>query len=379
MPPRSPDAEPSRVSKACSRTARAPRTSFRTPPGGASLRWPRCTGFRAAASGSVSGRSRRPRFGSGSPASSRSFLPSAETSDLDRLEREAAETADAARAAAGERDGLAEQARLARERLVSLERVLAEQEGLPPAARALAERGAKLALAALEIDPGSERAVAAALRAGASAVLADDPHAALELLEKARAEGLGSLTVLAGRDPQELVVGAPGRAARPPPRRARAVRDHRRVRLRPRARRAVVRRRDRGGGAARARGEAPRARSRGGGARGEPRATPRPGRRRPAPGPRAAEAAFGRTPSRARRPAIDRDLLARLEAAARGLESRDRVLRARGGALRRAAAGAGRRRRAPLRRARRRAPAPGSGRGRAAAGARGGERARDDR
>ena len=88
------------------------------------------------------------------------------TSDLDRLEREAAETAAAARAAAGERDELVERARLANERLRSLERALAEQEGLPPAARALAERGAKLALAALEIDPGSERAVAAALALG---------------------------------------------------------------------------------------------------------------------------------------------------------------------------------------------------------------------
>jgi chromosome segregation protein len=129
----------------------------------------------------------------------------AETGDLDRLEREAASTAAASRAAAGERDDLVERVRLARERLRSLERVLAEQEGLPPAARALAERGARLALEALEIEPGSERAVAAALRARASAVLADDPRAAFDLLERARAEGLGSLTVLAGRDPQELV------------------------------------------------------------------------------------------------------------------------------------------------------------------------------
>jgi chromosome segregation protein len=125
--------------------------------------------------------------------------------DVGRLEREAAETAAAARRAASERDALAEQARLAAERLRSVERVLAEQEGLPPAARALAEKGSKLVLAELDVEPGSERAVAAALRGRASAVLADDAEAALELIEEARAEGLGSLTVFAGADPQDLV------------------------------------------------------------------------------------------------------------------------------------------------------------------------------
>jgi len=125
--------------------------------------------------------------------------------DAARLERDALEAAAAARLAARERDELAQSADVARERLRSLERVLAEQEGLPPAARALAEGGARLAFGALEIEPGSERAVAAALRARASAVLAEDPRAALALLERASADGLGSLTVLAGCDPQELV------------------------------------------------------------------------------------------------------------------------------------------------------------------------------
>ncbi|MDQ3379136.1 MAG: AAA family ATPase [Actinomycetota bacterium] len=128
-----------------------------------------------------------------------------ETDGRRELERTAFESAAVARRAAAERDGLAEQARLTGERLRALERVLAEQEGLPPAARALAERGARLALGALEVEAGSERAVAAALRTRASAVLADHPLAALELLERARAEGLGSLTVLAGANPQELV------------------------------------------------------------------------------------------------------------------------------------------------------------------------------
>ncbi len=128
-----------------------------------------------------------------------------ETDSRRALEREAAECSSAARHAATERDRLGEQARLAEERLRALERVLAEQEGLPPAARALAERGARLALGALEIEPGSERAVAAALRSRASAVLAENPGVGLELLERARTEGLGSLIVLAGAEPQELV------------------------------------------------------------------------------------------------------------------------------------------------------------------------------
>src|SRR5439155_27195473 len=50
-----------------------------------------------------------------------------------------------------------------------------------------------------------ERAVAAALGARASALVADDAKSALELLERADAAGLGSLRVLAGRDPRELV------------------------------------------------------------------------------------------------------------------------------------------------------------------------------
>jgi chromosome segregation ATPase len=132
-----------------------------------------------------------------------------DTRDDDRavadLERAATEAAAAARVAARDRDDLAERARLSRERTRAVERVLAEQEGLPPAARALAEGGERLALAGLEVPPGSERAVAAALGPRASAVLAPDARAGLRLLEQARAAGLGSLVVLAGRRPQELV------------------------------------------------------------------------------------------------------------------------------------------------------------------------------
>jgi chromosome segregation ATPase len=98
-----------------------------------------------------------------------------------------------------------EQLRTTRERLAAVERALAEREGLPPAARALAEQGARLVLSELEVEPGRERAVAAALGARASALLAAHPAAALALLEQARAAGLGDLRVLVGARPAELV------------------------------------------------------------------------------------------------------------------------------------------------------------------------------
>ena len=97
-----------------------------------------------------------------------------------------------------ERERLLEEGRLARERLVALERALAELEGLPPAARALAEQGERLVLAEIEVIDGDERAVAAALAWRAAAVLAPDAAAGLELLEQARAAGLGNLGVVVG-------------------------------------------------------------------------------------------------------------------------------------------------------------------------------------
>jgi chromosome segregation protein len=103
-----------------------------------------------------------------------------------------------------EREALREQARVARERLQTLERALAEREGLPPAARALAEEGERLALSLLDVEPGQERAVAAALGHRAAAVVADDARTALALAERARAAGLGSVVVLTG-DPRHLV------------------------------------------------------------------------------------------------------------------------------------------------------------------------------
>jgi chromosome segregation protein len=95
-----------------------------------------------------------------------------------------------------EREALREQARLTRERLVVLEHSLAEREGLPPAARALAEEGEQLALSLLEVEAGYERAVAAALAGRAAAVVAEDAGAALGLVDRARKAGLGDLGVL---------------------------------------------------------------------------------------------------------------------------------------------------------------------------------------
>jgi chromosome segregation protein len=108
-----------------------------------------------------------------------------------------------------ERAGLTAEARLLEERLQTLDRALAEQEGLPPAARALAEDGERIAFSLLEIEPGRERAAAAALGRTASAVVRDDAAGAFALLERARDAGLGSLVVLVGRDPAQLVAQMP--------------------------------------------------------------------------------------------------------------------------------------------------------------------------
>jgi chromosome segregation protein len=108
-----------------------------------------------------------------------------------------------------ERTAFAEEARLLEERLRTLDRALAEREGLPPAARALAEDGERIALSLLDVEPGRERAVAAALGRSASAVVRDNTAGALALLERARDAGLGSLVVLVGRDPAQLVAQMP--------------------------------------------------------------------------------------------------------------------------------------------------------------------------
>ncbi|HXV03517.1 MAG TPA: AAA family ATPase [Gaiellaceae bacterium] len=91
----------------------------------------------------------------------------------------------------------------ARGRLAALERMLAEREGVPPAARALAEDGHPLVLSRLEVPAGDERAVAAALRGRGAAVIAPDEQTGLALVRDARRRGLGSVTVLIGERPLE--------------------------------------------------------------------------------------------------------------------------------------------------------------------------------
>jgi chromosome segregation protein len=120
------------------------------------------------------------------------------------LGRAADEADAAARAAKREQEDLEARVRLARERLATLEQSLAEREGLPPAARALAEQGEQLALQLFEVEAGRERSVAAALGHRASAVLAENAQKGLELVEQVRAAGLGSVLVLVGGNPRKL-------------------------------------------------------------------------------------------------------------------------------------------------------------------------------
>ena len=125
--------------------------------------------------------------------------------DVAALERAAQDASASSRAAHVEHERLAAAGEVARERLGALSRSLAEREGLPPAARALAEEGERLALAALRVDAGAERAVAAALGWRASALVANDPAHALELLERARKAGLGPLAVVVRERAEEIV------------------------------------------------------------------------------------------------------------------------------------------------------------------------------
>ncbi|MHB8059485.1 MAG: chromosome segregation protein SMC [Gaiellaceae bacterium] len=132
------------------------------------------------------------------------------------LERAEARAAVRERELAQECDRACERARHAAERLSVLERSIAEREGIPPAARALAEAGELLALTLLEVEPGYEQAVAAALAWRAAALIAPDPKRGLALLEKARREGLGNLAVvLADADRREPKEVAPLAGARP--------------------------------------------------------------------------------------------------------------------------------------------------------------------
>jgi len=115
---------------------------------------------------------------------------------LEKAEEDARARAAESRAALEKRDRASQAVSLAADRLRSLERSLAEREGLPPAARALADEGCSLALSMLDVEDGYERAVAAALSWRGSAVLAHDSEEAVSLLERSRNDGLGTLGVV---------------------------------------------------------------------------------------------------------------------------------------------------------------------------------------
>ena len=115
---------------------------------------------------------------------------------LEKAEEDARARASESRAALEKRERATQAVSLAADRLRSLERSLAEREGLPPAARALADEGCSLALSMLDVEDGYERAVAAALSWRGSAVLAHDSEEAVSLLERSRNDGLGTLGVV---------------------------------------------------------------------------------------------------------------------------------------------------------------------------------------
>ena len=123
----------------------------------------------------------------------------------------AADEADAqARAAARERDDLQARAALARERLSMLEQSLAEREGLPPAARALAEDGERLALSAARRGAGRRARGCSGARPACLGGPRRRPGSRLgAVCRRPARSGLGSLVVLVGRDPREVVASLP--------------------------------------------------------------------------------------------------------------------------------------------------------------------------
>ena len=127
-----------------------------------------------------------------------------------QLAAEAAAAQRTAREATHARESLEDRIGVARERLAVLERSLAEREGLSPAARALAEEGEQLALSLLDVEPGYERAVAAALGRRGGSLVAEGRKAALALVERARAGGLGPLGVVVPPTKVKIRRAAPG-------------------------------------------------------------------------------------------------------------------------------------------------------------------------
>ncbi len=135
--------------------------------------------------------------------------------ELEAAERALREAGERSRAALHARERAEAAKRLALERLEALDAGLAEREGLPPAARALADQGERLVLSAIDVEPGYERAVAAALAGRGSAVLAPSAARAIELVEEARVGGLGPLVALVPGGERRAAGAAPAALAEP--------------------------------------------------------------------------------------------------------------------------------------------------------------------
>ena len=129
-------AAPKSGSRRCSPSAARPRRSSRTRRARASRRCRSCTGCAA------------PPSASGCGASRPSRCVRRLREELEQPRRVLDERVRMERAALGEQVSLHE------ERLRALDRALAEREGLPPAARALAEEGERIALSLLDVEAG---------------------------------------------------------------------------------------------------------------------------------------------------------------------------------------------------------------------------------
>ena len=119
----------------------------------------------------------------------------AATAEAAEHEQRAAAAREADRAAREASAAAAERLAALAARLETLDAAIERGDGLPPAARALRDRGARLLVTGIEAAPGYERAVAAALGWRAGAVVTERLEDALDMVRDAS----GELAVVTGR------------------------------------------------------------------------------------------------------------------------------------------------------------------------------------
>jgi len=119
----------------------------------------------------------------------------AATAEAAEHEQRAAAAREADRGAREASAGAAERLAALAARLETLDAAIERGDGLPPAARALRDRGARLLVTGIEAAPGYERAVAAALGWRAGAVVTERLEDALDMVRDAS----GELAVVTGR------------------------------------------------------------------------------------------------------------------------------------------------------------------------------------